>query len=470
MRLNKGLRINEKQVKEGANAKMTAQRRVSLMSANKELEKQDDDTAKVIATVEKSGGFIEHVSCSSAPALTKHLLQCYRDCRRIFPGRPLSLPEKPAQQIAYFLTLDGADKIIEHSLADQVISVQAGMSMSSLRELLQQNKQWFPVCLPDEQISLMEYINRGSSGPLEHGFGEARDLVLGMQVVLGSGELVKCGGKVVKNVTGYDLPKLFCGAHGTLCIPFAAHLRLYALPETQSTTVFHFKDARGAFAAAARLRRSGLPLSCLEILDGQIFLLRQRKGQEETFAALAGDTTLLCVQVHGIAGAVAELETALSRGAGRGALRQEKLAASAEGELWKFLAGPPTAIASDDWLELSGPVRIIERLLSELKDKQKSGVLPEVSSLAWTARPGRNKAFLAADSSAGVGQAKVKLIEELSRAAKDLDCRITVASADDNYLWNVRNLPQEDLVLNELKHRLKQQYDPQGILNPLVCL
>ena len=450
------------------------------MSANSDELNTGGFRAKVLATIEQSGNLIEHINCSTESALKHHLEQCNREGRRILPGRPLKLPANPAQRIDYFLELSGAESIIEHSLADQVISVQAGMPVSVLQNLLSENKQWFPVCLADESISLMEYINQGSSGPLEHGYGQARDLILGMQVALSDGTMIKCGGKVVKNVTGYDLPKLFAGSHGTLCIPFSAHLRLFALPETHSTIVFGFNSTESAFRSAGSLRRSGLPLSCLEIVDGGIFQLVESEKTADYFAHFDKDKIFVCVQIHGTEAVVDEVYKALSRIVLSNALSQQKLESSQSGKLWQFLAGP-AAFLSAAWLELAGPTRDIAQVLTEMQNKQKAGYLLKAScSLAWTARPGRNKGLLVwkdkeqtsmplsgNDSSA---DSMTQIYAQLCGLCAQLSSPITVACADDNYLWKVRRLPEEDPVLNELKHRLKHEYDPHGILNPLALL
>lgn len=449
------------------------------MSSNLETEISDGDKAKVVGTIEHAGTLVEQVVCSSATALKNQLLRCNREGRRVFPGRPLNLPLNPAQRVDYSLTLDGADKIIEHSRPDQVISVEAGISITSLQTLLAQYKQWFPVCLPDENISLMEYINSGGCGPLEQGYGKARDLVLGMQVVLGTGELIKCGGKVVKNVTGYDMPKLFAGAHGTLCIPFSAHLRLYALPETASTIILQFKNADRAFQVSRLILRSGLPVSCLEIVDTEIFRLLDNDKMPASLASIAKDNFILCVQLHGTASVVAELENELCKIVGEKiAASREIVEAQIEQQLWKFLSQPSSFVQAE-WLELCGQTRDIEQLLAEMKDNYNGGSRGD-TIFAWTARPGRNKALLVlartvreklhketADSSAN---SLARLISDLKNSSARRSCQITVACADSSYLWNVQDLPNDDLVLKELKHRLKHQYDPNMVLNPLVSL
>ncbi len=409
--------------------------------------------SSVLATFEHAGNLIEHISCPSSETLVEHIQKCKREDRKIIPGRPVKLPASPSKRISYFLSIEGADKIIEHCRPDQVISVEAGISIANLNKFLAQHKQWFPVYVPDESISLMEYINRGSSGPLEQGYGEARDLVLGMQVALGSGELIRCGGKVVKNVTGYDLPKVFTGAHGTMCIPFSAHLRLFALPETSNTVILPFNNIADAFQTFRKLSRSGLPVSCLEIVDTQIF-------EHQEIAQLKGlwqEKYLLCIQVHGNTTVVSELLKELTSASNIEIREKNRLEAETESHLWKYLA-QPSSFSAAPWVEIAGDNKNLEKLISELKAKHKS--------IAWTARPGRNKASLMLSSDSKPQE----IIDELKASCKSSSTSITIAYADDEFLWKTSSLPDEDLVYTELKYRLRREYDPQGILNPLCIL
>ncbi len=410
------------------------------------------DLPTQIATIEHSGNLIEHLACRSSAALLEQIQNCNKKGQHLIAGHPSKLPANPAKRIDFFVTLD-AEKIIEHSRADQVISVEAGISIAALQDLLKQNKQWFPVYLRNPSNSLMEYINDGDSGPLEHGFGEARDLVLGMQVVLGSGELIKCGGKVVKNVTGYDLPKLFAGAKGTLCVPYSAHLRLFALPERAETNIFNFHNRQEAFAAARKLCQSGLPISCLEIFGGEIH--KHSPPQISTaLPQLSGEQCAMALQIHGISSVVDELVRETKEIIGGTALGIT-LESELEEVLWTYLARPQSD-TDWTWIQLAAPNKALEQVLKDFADK---------GELAWTARPGRQKALLLVpnvESSALVSSAAEKLSELKQKA--------TVAYADNQYNYKVQTLPSEDAVLGELKHRLKRELDPHAVLNPLALL
>lgn len=435
------------------------------MSSSLGSESASENEAELLLTLQVGGSLIEHVSCSSISALSNFLSSCNREGKKVLPGRPRNLPSNPAQKIHHFLTLDGAASIIEHCRADQVISLECGMSIAYLQAELSKHKQWFPVSVPDADLSLMEYINSGSSGCLEHGYGEARDLVLGMNVVLADGSQVKCGGKVVKNVTGYDLPKLFCGAAGSLCLPYSAHLRLYALPECALTLKAEFAECATAFKAAKRVCASGLPLSCLEIVDLEMIKSVIGKGFNLDINFDSATKVLLFAQMHNLASVVEELEREFKALLANDLISCERLEEPSASFVWGMLSNPKEYLQTD-WLELACPLWLIEKLASKL--------LEGVHDLVFSARPGRQKAFLACSQEfSNVESLQTLIADYLSKMLGEYglqESSAQMAYSDRQYLRRMRTFPEENLVARELKHRIKHEFDPHGTLNPLVLL
>lgn len=156
--------------------------------------------------------------------------------------------------------------IESHTPADQVVSAAAGTRLADLDRELARTGQWLPLAFRNEDTSLADAIDTGDGGYLETMFGGVRSLVLGMELALINGESVKTGGKVVKNVTGYDLAKLFTGSHSWLAIPHLVHLRLFARPERVLALAVEHEDPSKLFAAGIELLRSGLPLTALELI------------------------------------------------------------------------------------------------------------------------------------------------------------------------------------------------------------
>jgi len=143
------------------------------------------------------------------------------------------------------------DQVISVSPADLVATVQAGTPMELLRRRLADEGMWLALDPPGKpERSVGSVLATGTGGPLRHGFGPVRDHVLGCTVATGDGRLVKAGGRVVKNVAGYDLTKLQVGGFGGFGIITEAHLRLRALPRADVSLIA--RGQRDALTSAAR--------------------------------------------------------------------------------------------------------------------------------------------------------------------------------------------------------------------------
>jgi glycolate oxidase FAD binding subunit len=128
------------------------------------------------------------------------------------------------------------DRILEHEPGDLTCVVEAGLRLSALTEALAPHGQMLALDPPGDP-TIGACVAGNLSGPRRHRYGTARDLVIGVTVVLGDGTVASSGGKVVKNVAGYDLGKLFCGSAGTLGLIARVSLRLHPVPDARATVV-----------------------------------------------------------------------------------------------------------------------------------------------------------------------------------------------------------------------------------------
>jgi glycolate oxidase FAD binding subunit len=168
------------------------------------------------------------------------------------------------------LRADRLDRILEHEPGDLTCVVEAGVRLSALNARLAEAGQRLSLDPPGDP-TIGACVALALSGPLRHRFGTPRDLVLGATLVLGDGTIASSGGKVVKNVAGYDLAKLACGSRGTLGLVARVALRLHPLPEAARTLVVATDDAPVAVAA---LLRSQLVPSALDVLHpGRVAVL-----------------------------------------------------------------------------------------------------------------------------------------------------------------------------------------------------
>ena len=132
------------------------------------------------------------------------------------------------------IALEALNRIVEHAPADMTVSVEAGITLARLQSELARARQWLPIDPPSpERLTIGALLATNASGPRRFGCGTIRDHLIGIRVALADGRLIQSGGRVVKNVAGYDLAKLFVGSHGSLGVVVEATFKLRPLPEAE---------------------------------------------------------------------------------------------------------------------------------------------------------------------------------------------------------------------------------------------
>jgi glycolate oxidase FAD binding subunit len=179
-------------------------------------------------------------------------------------GTLLELGNRPTS-LSTILSMDGMNRIVERCPDDMIVTVEAGVTLGELDEALQDVGQrvglsaWAP-----GKATVGGVVATNTSASLSYGFGFPRDQILGLEVVDGTGRFLRCGGRVVKNVAGYDLPRLFLGSFGTLGIVTGLTLRTHPRPVATERLLFRFSDGTELDRARARVFRSSLPLSSFQ--------------------------------------------------------------------------------------------------------------------------------------------------------------------------------------------------------------
>lgn len=173
-------------------------------------------------------------------------------------------PDAPADLV---VSTRGMEEVVSVSPADLVATVQAGTPLENLRRRLADSGMWLALDPPGRpERSIGSIVATATAGPLRHGFGPVRDHVLGCTVATGDGRLVNAGGKVVKNVAGYDLTKLQVGGFGGFGIIAEVHLRLRALPRADVTLLA--RGPRDALTSGGRdVVAANLLPAALELLS-----------------------------------------------------------------------------------------------------------------------------------------------------------------------------------------------------------
>ena len=154
------------------------------------------------------------------------------------------------------------NRVLEHEPGDLTAIVEAGLRLSELQAALEPHGQMLALDPPGDP-TIGACLAGDLSGPRRHRYGAMRDLVIGVTVVLADGTIASSGGKVVKNVAGYDLGKLFSGSRGRLGLIARVALRLHARPAASATVVVETDDPRAAWS---ELHRSQLVPSAVDLL------------------------------------------------------------------------------------------------------------------------------------------------------------------------------------------------------------
>jgi glycolate oxidase FAD binding subunit len=164
------------------------------------------------------------------------------------------------------LSLERLSRIVEHAWADLTVTVQAGCRVSALQAALAQHGQRLAAdVLWPERATVGGILATNDSGALRLRYGGLRDLVIGVTIALADGTLAASGGKVVKNVAGYDLPKLATGSFGTLGVITQATFRLHPLPQRARSLTITAGDARTMQELVASIQDSQLAHTALQI-------------------------------------------------------------------------------------------------------------------------------------------------------------------------------------------------------------
>lgn len=182
-------------------------------------------------------------------------------------------------------------RVVEYEPADLTVTVEAGMRFADLQKLLNEQGQFLALDPPvGSAATIGGVIATNASGPLRFSSGTARDLVIGTRVANTDGTVTRAGGRVVKNVAGYDLNKLYVGSLGTLGIIVELSFKLAPLPPTSATVVGTFASLDAVRSAVAAVVRSALSPLAIDILGPR--------------ATLTPEQTSLVFRVGGYAPAV----------------------------------------------------------------------------------------------------------------------------------------------------------------------
>jgi glycolate oxidase FAD binding subunit len=171
----------------------------------------------------------------------------------------------PPRRLDLIVSTARMNGVLEHTPGDQIVRLEAGMKLEDLQENISNSDQMLAIDPPESGATIGGIVAANSSGPRRYRYGTIRDLIIGITVVLHDGTVAKAGGKVVKNVAGYDLSKLFTGSLGTLGVIATANFRLHPRPEAARTVAVEVAEPEQAQAAAQAIVHSQVEATAVEL-------------------------------------------------------------------------------------------------------------------------------------------------------------------------------------------------------------
>jgi glycolate oxidase FAD binding subunit len=350
-------------------------------------------------------------------------------------------------------------RIFEYEPANLVVGVEAGMALDALADELAGQRQTIPLDPPAAPgATIGAAVALASAGPLRAAHGTPRDMVLGAEVIAGDGRVLHFGGRVVKNVAGYDLVRLLIGSRGAFGLLTAVFVRLRGAPELDTTTAIHAPGATAALALAAEIRGRMSP-DALEVIGPA--LARQALPDDPA----AGSLWTVLVRLRGSEAAVAEAAERLGGIAGPAA---RTLATAAALDAWRASARAETAAPVCFRLadlpsrlpdSVAAVLRLTEAISSSNNDIHWAVAVHAADGIvrAWPSAP------LDEDSLARLATALPALAAELANTGGTVTWPVWPAAAD---------APRPALrtagtdVRLRLIAELKAKFDPAGILSP----
>jgi glycolate oxidase FAD binding subunit len=208
-------------------------------------------------------------------------------------GSGTKLAPDAARPPALVMSTRGLTGGLAHYAGDLVATAPAGCTLQEVNAALAAERQWIALDPPfGDAATIGGIVSTNDSGPRRHHYGSPRDLIIGIEVALASGRVARSGGRVVKNVAGYDLARLFCGAQGSLGVITAVTFKLAPLAPASRTVIARFDRLADAAAAALRLASTAsLTPTAVEAIGPDPRLLvrfESTPGSTERMAAAAG--------------------------------------------------------------------------------------------------------------------------------------------------------------------------------------
>jgi len=366
----------------------------------------------------------------------------------------------PPSRYDLALSLKELNHVRHYEPADLTISVEAGMRLGDLQDFLGREGLWLPLHpRGGANATIGGILATNSAGPLRLRFGSARDIVLGLKVATTEGKLIKSGGRVVKNVAGYDLSKLLVGSYGTLGVIVEASLKLFPRPASRATWVLETGRLDLARDLRRRILNSPLEPLCMVLLNplaADLLGNGPHSGEAhgvELWVEAGGSPRILERHARDLA--------EMGRSVG---VRSRLLSEQTADRCWSWLINFEQLFAGSFpevlVLKASLPIASSEQFLSSAHQ----GAEGEEVRMAGIAQVGVGIVHLCLWGEK-LGKVAARMVTNTRKAAQNLGGALVVEQYPNGFdaerdVWGA---PGDAL---EAMRRLKAAWDPKGVLSP----
>jgi glycolate oxidase FAD binding subunit len=339
------------------------------------------------------------------------------------------------RQIDILISTAQLNAVVAHRHGDLTATIQSGARLSEVNRVLAQHRQWIPLDPPSaDRATIGGLVATNDSGPRRHRYGAPRDLIIGVEFARADGRLAKGGGIVVKNVAGYDLPRLLTGSFGSLGVIITATFKLYPLTAASRTLIVEPSSTSDLGALAVKLSASQLTPTALEFATHPLRLI---------------------IRFESIEASVAQQSETASKLMAENGYEARALSESAEEQFWQNHA----RLADDD----RGALLKVSVLPTDLAE-----ILTVIERLAG------KRGYIAAGR-AGAGVFLLRITEEVQLQKRVIDGLRDALQIGRGSAVIVKCAPELRTHVDvwgpvgdglALMKAVKQQFDPAGILGP----
>jgi glycolate oxidase subunit GlcD len=364
----------------------------------------------------------------------------------------------PLKQINIIVSTQKLNRIIEHEPADLVAITEAGVSLREFNQTLESHGQWLAIDPPDDadrgRSTIGGVVATGLGGAQQFGYDAPRRHVIGMKIVLADGSLIKIGGRVVKNVAGYDLCKLFTGSYGTLGVIVEVNFKLRPVPfETRTILAAGKRDE--LILSARRVIDSRLFPVAVELLSPGLAIQAELSEEREH---------VLLIKFAGSMNAVNQQTTdAIAMMAEKNCGVRARLA-SDDASIWHSLASLPLRSGENLVWRVGLRPADLRRFLTKLAALDDAHSSNNRSGSMWHAGVGDGR-IRVVDSNQQIEDETVARLEALRAEAQSLGSALIIENARTEIKNRIDSWGTSASSAGLMK-RIKQQLDPAGTLSP----